>query len=66
MADFNAPHSWQEVTALWGGVSKGRFRNGDRGERAASCVIDANAQYVCDYGDLRDGQYPKKLDTYEV
>jgi len=65
IADFNASHSWEDVTKLWGGVHNGRFRNGERGERTASVVIDPDGQYACDYGDIGDGQ-PRKLDKYEV
>lgn len=65
IVEFNETHSWEEVTALWGGIQRRRFRNGERGERTASVVIDPDGQYACDYGDIGDSQ-PRKLDKYEV
>ena len=65
IAEFNDSHSWEDVTFPWGGVENGRFRQGERGEKTASVVIDQDKQYACDYGDL-GGRYPRKLDKYEV
>jgi len=66
IAEFNDTHSWDEVTATWGGVSNGRFRAGHRGEATPSVVIDQDGKWACDYGDTRNGTYLKKLDKYEV
>ncbi len=65
IAEFNQNTSWDELIERCGGANRnGKFAAVWRDETTPSVKVDADERAACDYG--RIGNYPKKMDKYEM